>query len=172
MNTPPYFFTMIVHRLEVLRVRRDEAAHALDGLGQEAGDLPGGGGLDDVLDVLGALEVAALGLLAEGAAVAVRGGRVLHARDLARHRAIRAVRGERLREHRPPAVAELQRDELGAAGGRLSQRHRGLVGLGAGGAEEHLSSLPGVSCTSFSASSTIGSVGYSVDTWRADRPAR
>ena len=61
MNRPPYLRTMSTAILEVLLRRRDEAAHALDRLGDEGGDLAGGRGLDELLDVLRAAHVAATG---------------------------------------------------------------------------------------------------------------
>ncbi len=57
--------------LEVLFGRRDEAADALDGFGDHAGDAAGGGGLDDGFDVLGAGDFAGGVGFAERAAIAV-----------------------------------------------------------------------------------------------------
>ena len=74
--------------LEVLRRRRDEAADALDRLGEEAGDPAGRRRLDQLLDVLRALDAAATGTSRrERAAVAVRRRRVLDRRRSASARA-------------------------------------------------------------------------------------
>ena len=57
--------------LEVLLGRRDEAAHALNRLGDEAGDAPAGGGADQLLQVLRAAHLAVGIGEAERAAIAV-----------------------------------------------------------------------------------------------------
>ena len=129
--------------LEVLAGRRHEPADALDGLGNERRRLPRGRGADELVEVARALHAARRVGQLERAAVAVRRQRVLDRRDLGRHRAPRRVRGERLREHRAARVAVTQRDDLGAPGVHLRQRHRGLVRFGAARREVRLLELPG-----------------------------
>src|SRR5262249_24312559 len=127
--------------LEVLLGRRDEPAHALDGLGEEARDLAGRGRADQLVDVLGALHLAARIGESARTAVAVGRERVLDAGDLGRHRAPRRLRAERLRQHRAPRVAVPQRDDLAAPGVDLRHHDAGLVGLRAARGEVALLEL-------------------------------
>src|SRR5260221_11198430 len=80
-------------RLEVAVGRVDESADALDRLRQESGDATLRRRLDQLLDVLRALEPAARVLEPERAPVAIGCVRVLHAGDLRRDDTELRVRG-------------------------------------------------------------------------------
>src|SRR5262249_32975240 len=122
----------VVDDLEVLRWRRDRPADALDRLADETGDLAGGLVADHVLDVAGALDVAAGVGQAEGAAVAVAGRGVL---DVERRVALELPGAVRRQAHGglgAAVVAVAQAEDLGVAG-ELARRQDGdLVGLAAG----------------------------------------
>src|SRR5690606_12647051 len=84
----------VIDDLEELFGRSDRAADALDRFADEAGDLAGRLVLDDVLDVVRALNAARRVLEAEGAAVAVTGQRVVDRLGLVRLELPVAVGGE------------------------------------------------------------------------------
>ena len=136
MNRPPYFFTALKTILKYSGGGRDESADALNGLGDEGGDLAAGAGLDQVFDVIGAGH-AAIGIFQpERAAVAVGidGMRDAHADDssLAPGR----LRGDGFRERRAAGIGVAQRDDVVGAGGHAREKNRGFVGFGAGVGEE------------------------------------
>src|SRR5450432_3056126 len=70
-----------LHDAEVLLRRNDETADAEDRFGDEAGDLAARGGLNDVFDILSALDAAVGIALAERAAIAVGSDGVMDAGD-------------------------------------------------------------------------------------------
>ena len=123
---------------EFLR-RHDVAALALYGFDHDGGGLFGGrdGFEQRIFDVLDALDGAAIGLLAVGAAVAVGVGRVDHAGyQRAESGALHGLaRGERERAHGASVEAAEEGDDLVAAGGVAGQLDGAFHGFGAGVAE-------------------------------------
>ena len=102
----------LVDDLEIFLGRRDEAADALNGLGDEAGDPAAGGGADQFLHVLRAAHFA-IGIgQAEGTAVAVGVVRVHDAGLRADRQAPGALPGERHRQRGAAVIGVAQRDDL------------------------------------------------------------
>jgi hypothetical protein len=119
-----------------------EAAHALDGLGDQARHLAGGAGRQQVLQVSGAGgDVLAVGHPREARQLPVRAVQVVHAERGQRGALPRQVAGDRDRAERAAVVAVAHRQHLVGAAGGGGQHERGLVRLGAGVGEEHLGVL-------------------------------
>ena len=72
MNSPPYLRAIADGAFEISRRRNDEPAGADDRLGHEGGDLAGGAGANQLLDIVGAGQPALRILELERAAIAVR----------------------------------------------------------------------------------------------------
>ncbi len=123
---------------EVFRGRGDDAAVALDRLGDQGGHLAGGGSLDHPGHRLGAGQVAARVGEVQRAAVAVGVGHEGDPPGGVGVGAPHAQAGEAHAEVGAPAQAVLQGQQLAAPGGHPGQEDRSLVGLAAAVAEEAL----------------------------------
>ncbi len=123
---------------EVVLGRGDETADALDRLGDEAGDAPGGGGADQLLHVARASQVAGGVGRSELAPVAVGVVRVDDSRQRRAAQPPGAHPGQRHAERRPAMVGVAQGDDLARPGGAASRQNGHLVGFGAAVGEERL----------------------------------
>ena len=160
--------TVLAHDIrddfEVLFGRSDEAADALDRLGDEAGDAAGGGGADDLLDILRAFHFAGRVFEAERAAIAIRVDG-MHDAGLGRAESPGGLSGERHGGAELAVIGVAERDDFGGTGEAAGGEDGGLVGLGAAVGEERFGKLPpGVICASFLASATCGSLTKTVET--------
>src|SRR5205814_4723089 len=124
--------------LEILLGRRDESSDTRDRLGDERGGLTRGLRANELLDVLGAANLARRIREAERTAIAVGRQRVLDPRDLRRDEAPGRVPRERLRRERATGIPVTQRNDLLLAGVQLRDEDRGLVGLGSTRREQTL----------------------------------
>ena len=117
----------------------DEAAHPLDGLGDQAGDVPRGGRLDDLAQVGGAggieLVVTEPG---ERPSPAVPIVEVAHLQRAQARSRPAPVPGDRHGRERPPVIAVAQGQHLVGPPGAAAQQEGGLGGLGARAHEEDL----------------------------------
>ncbi len=122
--------------LEVLFRRSDEAADALNGLGDHAGDAAGGGGADEFVDILGALHFATGVLKSEGAAVAVGVVGVDNAGLGDAAEAPVCVAGEGHTERGAAVIGVTEGDDFAGAGVAAGGDDGGFIGLCAGACEE------------------------------------
>ena len=127
-----------LHLGEVLPRRRDEAADALDGLGDHRRDVARRRRLDHVADVVGAGDPAARVLEAQRAPVAVRRERVAHVERGERRRGTSAVPRDPDRAEAAAVVRVAQREDLVAAPRARRHEQRRLDRLGARPDEERL----------------------------------
>ena len=118
--------------LEVALGELDEAAHALDGLGEERGDFSGRRIVDEVFDVVGAFHTGLGVAVAEVSAVRIRGDRVVNAEGMGCIEFPIAVGGEAHRGGAAAVVAVAERDGVVVAGVEARHEQCEVVGLGAG----------------------------------------
>ena len=125
-----------LYSLEIPFGGHHNACIALDALGDEGGGLAGGSGLDDVLNGIGAGQIAFRVLLAQGAAVAVGIGGEVDASYRIGVGAPHADACEAHGEFGAAVEAVFEGDEFALACVDLGQEGGTLIGLGASGAEE------------------------------------
>src|SRR5262249_37656366 len=119
-----------------------EPVDALDRLGDQARDVPGGGRGEQVPEVRGAgCDVLRVGQAGERGQVPVGAVQVLHAERSELGTLPPDVAGDRDRAKRAAVVATAHREHLVGAAGGGGGHQRGLVGLGARVGEEHLGVL-------------------------------
>jgi len=123
---------------EVIRRRGDEAADALDRLGDEGGRIAAGGRTDDRIHVASAKQIAAGIGLFPGAAVAVR---IAYVMDVERREGARSpgtVAGSIDGGERAAVVAVTQRDQFVAVAVERRDQKSGFVRLGTAVGKEDL----------------------------------
>ena len=129
--------------LEVALGEFDEAAHALDGLGEERGDFSGRRIVDEIFDIVGVFH-AGLGVaVAEVSAVRIRSDRVVDAGGMGRIEFPDTVGGKAHRGGAAAVVAIAERDGVVVAGGEARHEQCEVVGLGAGVDEINDLEIPG-----------------------------
>ena len=127
--------------LEIALGRYDDAGIALDGLGEERGRVAGRLRLYDILDDVGAFEIALRVFAVQGAAVAVGIRGEMDAADWIRVRAPHADAGQAHGQFRPAVQAVAQSDVFAVAGIYFRQQGGTFIGLSAGRAEERFLQL-------------------------------
>ena len=137
------FFYDFEDYLEIFLWGSDEAADALNGFGDEGGDVAAGGGLDEIFDVVGACDFAVGIFEVKRAAVAVGINSVGDANADDTCFAVRRVGGDSLGERRAAGVGVAECDDVVAAGGHAGEQDGGLVGFAAGVGEETLLQVTG-----------------------------
>src|SRR5579859_552946 len=130
------FFHDVENDFEIFLGRGDEAADALDRLGDEGGDAAAGAGLNEVFDVAGAGHFAFGIFQVQRAAVAVRINRVRDADADDRGFAIGSVRGDRFHQRRAAGIGVAQGDDVVAARGHARNQNGGFIGFAAGAGKE------------------------------------
>ena len=117
--------------------------NSLDRFGDETGDPARGGGLDHVLDVAGAAEIAGGIFETEGTAVAVGVRDMADTRGGAGAEPPGRLSGGAHGQPAAAAVAVAEGDHFGPPGMHFGEQQGHLVGLGAGVGEEALPAVPG-----------------------------
>ena len=143
------FFYDVENDFEIFLGRGDEAADALDRLGDEGGDAAAGAGLDEIFDVAGAGDFAFGIFQMQRAAVAVRIDGVRDANADDSGFAIGCVGGDGLHERRAAGIGVAQCDDVIAAGGHARDQNRGFVGFAAGTGEEARRQITGSNLRDF-----------------------
>ncbi len=122
--------------LEVLFGRSDEAADALDGFCDHTGDAAGGGGFDEVFDILRALDVTGWICEREGAAIAIGIVREDDAGLGLRTDFPGRMTGEGESHGGTAVIGVAEGDDVGGTGVAAGEHDGGFVGFGAAVGEE------------------------------------